>query len=82
MEERIDSLKAHSNTVSVALFAPFDKRKSHLEEGQVIITGDLSGEIKVFENKVLNNGRAATLKSKHSDKQPQISTPKPRSVSN
>lgn len=49
---------AHSSTVTAALFAPFDKRKTTLQEGQIIVTSDLYGEMKVFENKLLTNGRA------------------------
>ena len=35
------------------MFAPFGRRKSRMVEGQIIITADSTGEIKVFENKDL-----------------------------
>jgi len=47
----MDSFQAHSNAVTVALFAPLNRRKTKLEEGQIIVTTDTSGELKVFENK-------------------------------
>jgi len=46
-----DNFKAHGNAVTCSIFAPFTRRKTKLTEGQIIITCDSSGEIKVFENK-------------------------------
>jgi len=48
-----DSFRAHSATVTVAMFAPFGRRKTKLNEGQIIVTCDTSGEIKVYENKIM-----------------------------
>ena len=42
---------AHGNTVTVTLFAPFTRRKTKYQEGQILATADASGEIKVFENR-------------------------------
>ena len=48
---RLFNVEAHGNAVTCALFAPFTRRKTKLMEGQIIVTCDSSGEIKVFENK-------------------------------
>jgi len=49
-----DSFKAHGSTTTVAIFAPVSRRKTKLMEGQIMVTADCTGEIKVFENKIMN----------------------------
>jgi hypothetical protein len=58
--------------VTIALFAPFGKRKTKYgEEGQIIVTGDSSGDIKVFENRLLNatdtNGNGNTTNNNNNN---------------
>jgi len=51
-----DSFQAHPNVVTCAIFAPFSRRETKLfSEGQIIVTADASGEMKVFENKNFND---------------------------
>jgi len=50
-----DSFQAHQNVVTSAIFAPFNKRVTKFSEGQILVTADSLGEIKVFENKSLDS---------------------------
>lgn len=43
--------EAHAKSVTATMFAPVARRKTSFQEGQIIVTADLQGEVKIFENK-------------------------------